>query len=407
MLIWKFRKITALFPVAVAALSILPVRANIPYGMVDVHDPATQIPESVSPLFDTAIRDTQICRGPEGYFYMTGTTIHDGGSFWDWNAGIHLWKSKDLKDWVPLGMVVELDSMESWISEYYVYPKDGTSPGRVHKPGELPTDLSTLTESNFIRRCAWANEIHYVPSQQTVFIVGSIHHHQMLPPEMEAIGRGLPGGTFMLRSVSGKAEGPYVDVQPDRPMTAGIDSSLFVDDDGSVYYLYQAHGIARIKDDFSGLAEEPRLTDFKPIEGVIHNEGAFLFKANGKYHYVTTSWSVRKEGSDLYTYDHRNSFRGKRLYDLHSYDPLVASADSIYGPYGEMRNVLSGGGHGNFFQDHAGQWLACILWNPLNTINPEGIQMRPAILAMKWDGDRLVVDKERTDRFYARESTGQ
>ncbi|WP_016957724.1 family 43 glycosylhydrolase [Catenovulum agarivorans] len=377
------------------------VYAQLPYGTVDVTDPNTQIPASVKPLFDTELRDTQITMGPDNYYYMTGTTIHDGGSFWGWNAGIHVWKSQDLKHWQPLGLVAELDKMNSWISDYYVYPKEGSEPGKVYKPNELPTDLDTLEKTHLVRRCAWANEIHYVPSQKTFFIVGSINHNKILPENTPYIGRGKPGGTFMLRSISGKAEGPYVDVQPEKPLTDGIDSSLFVDDDGKAYYVYQAHGIARIKDDFSGLAEEPRYTEFKAIDGVYHNEGAFLFKANGKYHYVTTSWSVKPEGSEFYTYDHSKSKRGKKLVDLHSYDPLLATSENVYGPYGEMRNVLSGGGHGNFFKDKDGQWWGTIFWNPLNTINPEGLSKRPALVAMKWQGEKLVVDKARTDEFYA------
>lgn len=387
-------RISVLAALALAATHT-PVRAEVPYGLVDVHDPDTQIPESVRPLFDTPIRDTQICRGPDGDYYMTGTTAHDGGSMGAWNAGIHVWKSKDLKNWEPLGLVVDLDKMDSWISKFYIWPKDHSEPGKVLAREELPQHLTELQKTHQIRRCAWANEIHYVPSQKTFFIVGSMNHNIWIPPK-HRIGHGLNGATFMLRSISGKAEGPYVDVQPDRPMTGEIDSSLFIDDDGTGYFVYQAHGIARIKKDFTGLAEKPRITEHKPIQGVLHAEGAYLFKANGKYRYVTTSWSVEKKGGELFTYDHSKGM------EKYSYDPLLATADHVYGPYGEMRNTLSGGGHGNYFQDHEGKWWGCIFWNPGNKNNPPGLQTRPAIVAMKWtDEDRFVVDRERTDAFYA------
>ncbi len=376
-----------------AALVLAAVgKPAIPYGMVDVHDPATQIPASVRPLFDTPIRDTQICPGPDGWYYLTGTAMHDGGSV-AYNSGIHLWKSRNLKDWEPLGLVVDLDKMDSWISQYYVWPKDYSSPGQVLSRDQLPRDPKALAKTHHIRRCAWANEIHYVPSQKTFFIVGAINHNIWIPGEHH-IGHKLKGATFMLRSVSGKAEGPYVDIQPDRPLTDEIDANLFIDDDGTGYFVYQAHGIARIKPDFSGLAEAPREPAYLPIKGVRHAEGAYLFKANGRYHFSTTSWSVESSDPALHTYDHG---KGMKKY---SYDPLVASADSIYGPYGEMRNTISGGGHGNFFQDHEGLWWGCVFWNPGNKNNPEGLDTRPAIVAMKWVDGRLQVDKPRTDAFY-------
>jgi hypothetical protein len=52
-------------------------------------------------LFDTPLRDTSICRGPDGTWYLTGTIQ----PFWAYNEGIHLWKSKDLVRWESLGLV--------------------------------------------------------------------------------------------------------------------------------------------------------------------------------------------------------------------------------------------------------------------------------------------------------------
>src|SRR5512145_3521042 len=63
-------------------------------------------------LMDTPLRDTSICRGPDGTWYLTGTVE----PFWAFNEGIKVWRSPDLTNWTGLGFV--------W--------KYGTSPW--HKP---------------------------------------------------------------------------------------------------------------------------------------------------------------------------------------------------------------------------------------------------------------------------------
>ena len=52
-------------------------------------------------LMDTPLRDTSICRGPDGTWYLTGTVE----PFWGFNEGIKLWKSPDLTNWTALGFV--------------------------------------------------------------------------------------------------------------------------------------------------------------------------------------------------------------------------------------------------------------------------------------------------------------
>ena len=73
------------------------------------------------------------------------------------------------------------------------------------------------------------------------------------------------GGCGLLKSSTGKAEGPYEDVKTDGPLTGEIDASLFQDDDGTVYWVYQNGKIAKMNHDLSGLVEEPRL--LKPSNG--------------------------------------------------------------------------------------------------------------------------------------------
>ena len=68
----------------------------------------------VQPLFDTPLRDTAIARGPDGTYYLTGTTgteRPDGTVNFAINEGIRLWRSKDLKTWDDLGLVAPLSAI--------------------------------------------------------------------------------------------------------------------------------------------------------------------------------------------------------------------------------------------------------------------------------------------------------
>ena len=57
--------------------------------------PPTPDPVAVAPFPDVAMRSPSIGRGPDGTFYLTGTT----------GDGVSLWKSADLKKWDALGQV--------------------------------------------------------------------------------------------------------------------------------------------------------------------------------------------------------------------------------------------------------------------------------------------------------------
>ena len=156
-------------------------------------------------LMDTPLRDTSICRGPDGTWYMTGTVE----PFWTYNEGIKLWKSSDLVNWEPLGFV--------W--------KYGASPW--HKP---------YLDS---KKPLWAPEIHH--------LTGTFWLTYSLPGWKAGDPKGLDArnsGCGLLRSTTGKAEGPYEDIQPAERMGDEIDASLFQDDDGSVHFLW--HGGKKI-----------------------------------------------------------------------------------------------------------------------------------------------------------------
>jgi beta-xylosidase len=144
-----------------------------------------------------------------------------------------------------------------------------------------------------------------------------------------------------------------VDVQPAERLGDEIDASLFQDDDRAIYFVWHSGKIARMKDDMSGLAEPYhwlKTTEADPdphhhsgrCAGIFGNdsydhvgyEGAFLFKAHGRYCLACSeSWHGR-------------------------YSCCIATAEKIYGPYGRRYEAIPHGGHNTFFKDERGDWWA-------------------------------------------------
>jgi xylan 1,4-beta-xylosidase len=272
----------------------------------------------LKPLFDFPVRDTSVCIGGDGMYYLTGTTGHP--TWWKTNEGIRVWKSADLKTWEPLGLV--------WKIEQGTWQKV--------KHGD---DLAL-----------WAPEIHYIKG--TYWLTHCMNF----------------AGTGLLKSTSGKPEGPYVDVHPKGPLTGEIDASLFVDDDGKIYWVFQNGKIARMKDNMTELAEEPKL--LKPSNAdQVGFEGAFLIKINGRYVLICAEFNDRL---------------GTKTYDC-----MAASSDKIYGPYGPRYLAIPHGGHNMLFKDKQGQW-----WSTFFGSDPKApFTERPAILQIDFDKDGRIRPK--------------
>jgi hypothetical protein len=260
------------------------------------------------PLFDYPLRDTSICLGPDGTYYLTGTTGHP--TWWQTNQGIRMWKSNDMKTWEPMGLVWSFENDMTWQK----------------KQGE--------------NQAIWAPEIHYF--DKTFWIAYCVNYH----------------GTGIFKSSTGKPEGPYVDIKPDGPLTDEIDASLFRDDDGKVYFVYQNGKIARMKDDMSGLAEEPKF--LKPANaGHVGFEGAFIFKTNSRYYLSCADFIDGR------------------------YHCYVASSKYLYGPYADRYLAVPHGGHNMFFKDAKGQWWSTFFGNDGDAPFKE----RPGLLRIEFGDD--------------------
>ncbi|MFI3259324.1 MAG: family 43 glycosylhydrolase [Rikenellaceae bacterium] len=345
------------------------------YGSADTTDPSLRIPSFVEPEFDYWMRDTWATLAPDGYYYITGTTATPDRYFpgqlhcWDWNDGLYLWRSKNLKKWEFRGLIWSLDNDGTWQSEPKVF-NEGDKYSKKSINGD-PLD------NKF--RAVWAPELHYIKSQKNWFIVACVNQ------------TATAKGSFILRSTTGRPEGPYVNIAANEsePIFKEIDGSLFEDEDGSVYFVGHNHYIAKMKSDMSGFAEELRTLKEERYSPEPYVEGAFIFRHDGKYHLVQAIWSHRTKEGDTYVEKKGVTSQQTR----YSYDCIIATADNVYGPYSERYNAITGGGHNNLFQDKKGNWWATIFFNPRGAQAAEFDQTcRPGLVPMIYENGKFRPD---------------
>ncbi len=259
---------------------------------------------ALRPIHHAHIRDTIVKRGPDGWYYMTGST---GDNIWATNDGVELWRSRDLERWDYRGLVWSIERDGGWERGW-----------RMRKGVPF--------------RALWAPEIHYLRGNW--YICHSISR----------------GGLAVLKSTSGKAEGPYVHAfSPDKPIRGGIDATLFEDDDGSVWLTAgSADEIVRLKDDMSGLAgawqkvaaADPAVT--AKGKNRFGYEGATVFRREGRYHLGVVQKHDLRYSFDMWT------------------------ADAVTGPYSYSGEVPCCGG-GNFLTDARGDWWVTFFGNDVRS----------------------------------------
>jgi xylan 1,4-beta-xylosidase len=290
----------------------------------------------ITPIWDLHLRDTVICLGGDGNYYMTGSS---GADIWDHNDGVELWRSTDLRKWDYLGLV--------WDTH-----KDGTWEKK-------PQDLHGKPVVTI-----WAPEIHYV--KKNYFIVLSM----------------APGGISMLKSTTGKPQGPYTHAfSPNAPIVNAIDPTLFEDDDGKVYFTCSsATRIWLMRDDMSGFDGPPHpVTLSDPDHTPSHHaarcidrgsndlgtEGATLCKANRRYYLGAAD-----------TYESR-------------YSTCTGISDTIFGPYHTRHEAVPCGGGTDFFQDKEKNWWCAFFGND----NQAPWREKPGLVCIDFDEDgRMMVN---------------
>lgn len=238
------------------------------------------------------LRDSFVFAAPDDWYYLTGTSLGEGDSHLSMTSAIRLWRSRDLKTFEPLGTVYDYRSEpSSW-------------------QNHVSRDLNS-----------WAPEM--------IFHAGTYWITYSTSP-----------GCGLLKSISGRPEGPYQDMG--RVVNRGIDSGFFKDGD-TLYLIWQNGWIAPLSDDGREMLEEPVL--LLPWDGQeVGYEGVGLIKVGKKYVLYAAEWNgdFRIDGS---------------------YDMMYSVADHIMGPYSQRRCLVPHGGHSCLFYDHNGTLRYTIFGN--------------------------------------------
>jgi beta-xylosidase len=287
-------------------------------GWTSLEQSGLELPK-IAPLFDQFLRDTSIILAPDGMYYMTGTT--GGPEIMVVTSDLSVWKSPDLWNWTPVR-----DK-----------PRQSTVVWNIDRDGTWMKPITLRDGEPF--RPLWAPEIHYING--TFWIPFSVPRH----------------GVTLLKSSSGKAEGPYeIAIKPDQPLSQGIDASLFQDDDGTVYFLYGGGWIARMKPDMSGIAEPFRhITSASGRE--VGFEGVNLFKDNGLYTLCVADFV------------------------LGDYNTYISTSKSLNGPWSERYLAVPHAGHANFFRDKQGRTWSTYFGNDRHS----AFSAKPGIIPMDQD----------------------
>ncbi len=311
------------------------------------------------------IRDPYITLGPDNHYYLTGTQPCQGNpreAENPYNIGlgdqsivgdqVRLWRSKDLIEWESLGPIFTIDE---------------TMKARSGK--KIP------------KRLIWAPEVHWLGDRWALVHCPKKHSSLAL-------------------TTGGDLKGPWT-----HPMNGAMgerhDPSLFTDDDGTRYLLWENTLIAPLSQDLTSYTAEPvRIDpagsrpgpDGHPISRIGH-EGATMIKVGGKYVHLGTAWSTDQ---------------GRKG----SYNLYYCVADKITGPYGPRKFAGRFLGHGTPFQDKDGKWWNTAFFNanvpPLprrgirqrdlgenaQTINEQGVTIVPLDVRMLDDGEVHIRAKD-------------
>lgn len=246
-------------------------------------------------LTSETMRDPSVALGGDGNYYLVGT--QDGYGFHRPDGGVMLWRSKDLSQW---------DAID------YIFRWNGLG-------YDFGGNIAEL----------WAPEIKWVERDKTYYLAFSI---------ME---RGVGGKTWLYRSTSGKAEGPYENVT-DSYFVKGIDGFIFEDDDG-LYFLWGGGSIGKLnaaRDGFDGAVRQ--LVDADGDH--VGYEGNGLIKVDGIYFLTGAEWHgpLRTHGT---------------------YDMMYGTSKSLFGPYSQRRMGAPHGGHGTAFRDKKGRFWYTMFGN--------------------------------------------
>lgn len=281
----------------------------------------------LAPVLDIPLADVSITKGADDAYYMTGTVAsqeqnrshnshnsHEShkshpADFQN-NDGIHLWRSTDLATWNYVGKVWDIERDGSaWAKQYRI-------------PGDNPA------RRDFARGVT-APDIRFADG--TFWIAYSMN------------GRGVG----LLKSRTGKAEGPYEDLS--RLAGNGGSPSFFEDNDGAAYLTWGQLLLAKLDDSRTKLTgtTQSLLWAMAPLRpggwayggmgeaDLIDPQGGFLFR------YENPATKERRVGLTFSAIT--------QSYGRANREAFIASAPAVNGPWAAPLLMVRHGGQNNVF----------------------------------------------------------
>ncbi|MCF8362072.1 MAG: family 43 glycosylhydrolase [Prolixibacteraceae bacterium] len=242
-------------------------------------------------LISQNIQDVYIMRGPSKTYYLTGTTGDVDGV----QEGIKVWASNDFRKWNLIG--TNSDYIWTFENDAVDWQKEVTEIGGRKKRGII------------------APEIHFV--NDTYFLTYT---------------NSNSGYGGILRSLSGRPQGPYKEISGDEPLIKATDVTLFENTDGIVYFIWDNGKVHRMKDDMSGFASESFRAFTDTYGNTLDVIGINVQFIDDEY-YLSGSREAGEAGN-------------KCLSHLR-YDGVIYKSLNFWGPYQKVLPTIPHGGGGH------------------------------------------------------------
>ncbi|MDA3818278.1 MAG: family 43 glycosylhydrolase [Prolixibacteraceae bacterium] len=288
------------------------------------------------PVADVLIRqniqDIHIMRGPSKTYYLTGTS----GDVEGVQEGIKVWASNDFKKWNLIG--TNSDYIWTFEDDAVDWQKEVTEIGGRKKRGII------------------APEIHFI--NDTYFLTYT---------------NSNSGYGGILKSLSGRPQGPYEEISGEEPLMKATGVTLFENTDGTVYFIWGNGKVHRMKADMSGFASESFRAFTDTYGNTLDVEGINVQLIDGVY-YLSGSRETGKPGND-------ECLSHKR------YDGVVYKSSDFLDPYKKVLSAIPHGGGGHLFRTFDDS-LNYVMANNTSTC-PVGAY--PGVLQLTKFSDKLLI----------------
>jgi hypothetical protein len=183
-----------------------------------------------------------------------------------------------------------------------------------------------------------------------------------------------------LKSLSGRAQGPYINTTGDKPLVKGNDASIFTAKDSTCYLIWNGGLIQKLNSDLSGFITQGPQTLVLEDGTRLGDCCVQLTQIDDTYVLTGAKWN--NTWSDKHV-------QNKQSTDIR-FDAVLATSKNLTGPYKKQNEFYPHAGGGNLFQDVDGN-----LWHTISGYDSGSpIAGNPALLPIDRTNDNRFVLKE-------------